>query len=89
MARDRPSFDTNVMVVWGVERRLRETFMSSGRSMCNAHEGTENETTRGEFPDQEDGSGSKTTSGRASVPEGVSFPNPTFKEAKILWEFKP
>ena len=63
--------------------------MVSGCSMCNAHDGTENETMRGDVPVQEDGSGSKTTSGRASVPEEATFPNPTLKEAKILCVLRP
>src|SRR6266478_866637 len=84
-----PSFGTNITLVSGVERRLRATDMTSGCSMCNAHDGTENETMRGDFPVQEDGSGSKATPGQTSVPEGAIFPKPTFKEAKILCETRP
>ena len=63
--------------------------MESGLSMCNAFDGTENETMRGDVPAQEDGSGLKMTPGRASVPEEVTLPNPTFKEAKILCVLRP
>src|SRR5258708_39213380 len=84
IVRNSPNFSENFMHVVGVKRRPRKTDMTFGFSMYNAREETENETMRGDVPAQEDGSGSKTTPGQATVPEGVTFPNPTLKEAKIL-----
>ena len=89
ISRDVPSFGVNTLLIWGVERMLRATVMTSGFSVCKVHDGTENETMRGDVPAQEDESGSKTTSGRASVPDAVIFPKPNFKEAKILYVFRP
>jgi hypothetical protein len=83
MVRNMPNFSMN-MDVAGVELRPRVTDMIFGSSTCNARDGTENETMRGDVPTQEDGSGSKTTPGRPTVPEGVTFPNPTLNEAKML-----